>query len=238
MRTLRRVARPSPSVCDGGVGERVGGIVDEREHRRGDLVAQPVGEQRAALQHGLAVHGAGQDPDELGRDVGVEDDGHAAARGLDGAEQAGGPLGGVGRGRVDVELGRLTADREAEAGLGVAVVGGERVGAHVAGGVAPGGPDAGGGDHHALAHAVGVVGRLDAADARVGRADGPLELEGQRDLAVGGDVEQPGSVQVEVGHRHAVGLGQAEELVGGAEAGVVAGLVEDLGSTSASRLPA
>ena len=82
---------------------------------------------------------------------------------------------------------------------------------------------------HALAHGVDELGRLDAGDAGVGGLHRPLELEGQVDLLAGREVGQRRPEQVELGHGHAVGLGQAEVLVGGGEAGVVAGLGERLG---------
>ena len=44
--------------------------------------------------------------------------------------------------------------------------------------------------------------------------------------------------QVEVGHGHAVGLGQAEVLVGGGERGVVARLGERLGEDVVVEVPA
>src|SRR5581483_4905306 len=71
---------------------------------------------------------------------------------------------------------------------------------------------------------IGVVGGLDAADARVGTARDPLELDRQLDLAVRGHVDERRSVQVELRDRHAVGLGQPRVLVGCGEAGVVARL--------------
>ena len=76
-------------------------------------------------------------------------DGHEEAivpirPGLGRAEQTGGALGGVGRGGADVERARALADREAEAGLGVVALGGERVGHHEGGGLGARSPHAGG----------------------------------------------------------------------------------------------
>ena len=86
-----------------------------------DLLAEAVGEQRAALQHGLAVERVAEDAEELGGDPRVEHHGHPLGAGAARPEQAGGPLGGVGGGTCDVEIGEVPTDREAEPGLGVAV---------------------------------------------------------------------------------------------------------------------
>ena len=69
---------------------------------------------------------------------------------------------------------------------------------------------------------VDVLGRLDARDAQVGGLHRPLELDRQLDLGVGREASSGLAEQVELGHGHAVGLGQAEVLVGGGEPGVSA----------------
>ena len=64
---------------------------------------------------------------------------------------------------------------------------------------------------------------------RVGGPHRLLQLDGQVDLGLGGDLGQALAVQVEVGDGHAVGLGQAQPLVGRGEGGVVARLGQRLG---------
>ena len=51
-------------VLRGTVGKRVDRIVGERERRDGHVLAHPFGEQRSALQHGLTVERAAEDPEE------------------------------------------------------------------------------------------------------------------------------------------------------------------------------
>ncbi len=65
-----------------GVGERVGRVVDEVDERRRDLVAEPILEQAAALDDGLAVERRRDDAEELCRDERVEHDRGPARVGL------------------------------------------------------------------------------------------------------------------------------------------------------------
>ena len=226
---MRRVARPSPSWVSAPERRGVGGVVDQREQRRGDLLAHPVGERRPALEHRLAVERAGDDAEQGRRHPRLEHQGDRAAGGLDRAQQAGGALGRVVGGLGEVDVGGLAAHRHAVAGLGLVAVLGQRLHRQVADGRAPGHGDAGGGRHRPLARAVAPLRDAHADDARVAGLDGPLELERQVDLAVGGHRGQAVAPQVDVGRRHAVGLGQADPLLGLGEGGVVAGLGQHLG---------
>ena len=51
----------------GGVRQRVGRVVDQRDDRGGDLLAEAVLEQAAALGDALAVERAGDDAEEAAR---------------------------------------------------------------------------------------------------------------------------------------------------------------------------
>ena len=123
--TLRRAARPSPSMSVAVYACGLVGSSTSVTSGDGHLLAEAVGEQRAALQHRLAVERAADDAEELGGDVRVEHDGEPLARRLGGAEQPGGPLGGVARRPWRGRARRASRPtREAEAGLRlVAVVG-------------------------------------------------------------------------------------------------------------------
>ena len=63
--------QPLAVVAVGTERPLVGGIVDEGQQRRGDGVAHPVGEGRAALEHHLAVEHAADDAEQGGADVGA-----------------------------------------------------------------------------------------------------------------------------------------------------------------------
>ena len=49
MSGVRRAARPFAVEVGGAEGLRIGGVVDERDDRRRDFVAEAIGEQRAPL---------------------------------------------------------------------------------------------------------------------------------------------------------------------------------------------
>ena len=74
---------------------RVGGVVDEGEQRRGDHLADAVGERRPALQHRLAVEHAADDPEDRGGHPRLEHERDPLGGGLGRAEQAGGAEDGV-----------------------------------------------------------------------------------------------------------------------------------------------
>ena len=67
----------------------IGGIVDEREQRRGDRLADPVGERRPALEHRLAVERARHDAQQGGGHARLEHQGDHAAGRLDRARAGG-----------------------------------------------------------------------------------------------------------------------------------------------------
>ena len=83
--------------------------------------------------------------------------------------------------------------------------------------------------HGRLDGGVAVLGGLHTPDAAVGGACGALDLEGEGHLVVGGDVGQVGAVEIELGGRDTVGIGQTEVLVLGGESCVVARFGESLG---------
>ena len=145
----------------GGVGEGVGRVVDEGDQGVGHLIADPVLEHAAALRHRLTVEGARHHTEQHRRHEGVEHDGGAAAGGLGGTEQAGGPVGGITGGLGEVELVGRPADAEAETALGLVAVVGEGADADVAAVLPPGPTDAGGGGHRGFDSDVGVVGIVD-----------------------------------------------------------------------------
>ena len=122
----------------------------------------------------------------------------------------------------------MAAHREPEPGLGLVGVRRQAVGGQIAAGLAGRGRHATRCGHRRLVHRIGVVGRLHAGHTRVRGQSGPLELDCQRHLAVGGEIDQLGPVQVEGCGLDAVGLGHSCELVDAAEAGVVERLVEGL----------
>ena len=120
----RVAARGEALAVDVGrrVGERVRRVVDERDERRGDLVAEPVVEQAAPLDDGLAVERRRDDPEELRGHERIEHDGRSACDGgLRGAEQPGRPVGGLASGTVEIELVGRPPDAESESGLGLVV---------------------------------------------------------------------------------------------------------------------
>ena len=150
MSTLRRVARPSPSVSVAVKARGSVGSSTRVSDGGADLLAEAVGEQRPALQHGLAGERAAEDAEELGGDLRVEHDGDPLAGGLGGAEQAGGPVGRR-RPRPRRRRGRRArGPTEKPKPVWVSPPSlGQHVGGDVAGGLAAGGADAGGGDHGA-----------------------------------------------------------------------------------------
>ncbi len=182
MSTLRRQASPSASYRGGSVGLRIGRVVDQGERRDRDRLADPVGEQRPALEHRLTVEGAGQDAEEGGGDPRLEDNGQVRRAGLAGAEQAGGPQHGVGGRLVERQVVGRPADRVAATGLGVGPLAGDGVGRDVAAGPAGAAEDPGAGGHGRFTRRVAPVRRLDLADARIAGPYQALELEGGVDL--------------------------------------------------------
>ena len=121
---VRRVARPSPSTAVAVMAAGFGGVVDEGHERRRHLLADPVGEQRAALQH---VLGADRAKPRMPRNWAVTNGSSTTVARGDGGFVApsmrvarAGDLGGAG---LDVELAGLAPDREPEAGLGLVAVG-------------------------------------------------------------------------------------------------------------------
>ena len=146
----------------------VGGVVGDGERRRGDGLAQAARERGAAALHRVGAQGAADEADEAGRDGRVEDHGAGSRAGLSGAEQRGGALRGLAADLVGVEALGRAAHAEAEAGLLVAAVLGDRLKVGVGGGRLEGAGEPGrGGDRDPLL-LVGVDRRLDPDHALVG----------------------------------------------------------------------
>ena len=219
----QRVAPGGEALAVGGrrgVGERVGGVVDQREERRRHVLAEPVGEQRAALLHGLARQRAAEDAEQLRGDVRVEHDGDPGARPASVAPSRRVARRAASAAATDeVEVAGLAPDREAEAGLGLVALGGQAVGGDVAGG-----------------RAGSTCGcrcwspRTPSPIASTNSADSTPVMRGSAActarsssrarstfLPVGKSASD-GRNRSSSGTAHAVGLGQAEVLVGGGEA--------------------
>ena len=163
--------------------------------RRGHVLADAAGEERAALEHRLAVQRGPEDADELRRDERIEHDRHLAGGRLGGAEEPRGPLGRLPGRLLRVEVGRGAPDREAEAGVGDVAVVGQGADRQVGAGLAAGRGDAGARRHGALGLDVGVVGLVDPDPAVRGEGQ-PLELLGQSDLVRRGHRQQLVAPQV------------------------------------------
>ena len=129
---------------------------------------------------------------------------------------------------VDRQVGDLASHRQPAGDLRLAVLLGERLHHEVARAGAPPGADAGAGGDGALAERIAVHRHADAAHPGITALGGGLELEGHRHLVGGGDGRQALGPEVELGGLHAVGRGEAVELVGLAELGVVARLGQRL----------
>ena len=221
----------------GPVGQRVGRVVDQGQRRRADLLAQPLGEERPALEHGFTRQGARDDPQQHRRHPRVEHDGEVGRAGLGGAQEPGRPVDGVGGRLLQVELVGLPSDRVPAAGLGVAPLAGDGVGREMAHRPAGGGGDPGGAGDGSLHAGVAVVGRLHLPDTGIPGTDPLLELEGHGHLAVGGQVGESRSPQIERRGPNAVRRRQTHMLVGCGEGGVVPRLGQHVAKVSVVERP-
>ena len=110
----------------GGVRQRVGWVVDQRDHGVGHHIAESVLEQAAPLGDGLTVERAGDDTEEHRRHVRVEHHRHSLRRRLDRAQQPSCTIGRFLRCLRQIELVGRTADTEPEPGLAIGGEVGER----------------------------------------------------------------------------------------------------------------
>ena len=68
---VRSCRQPLAVDVGGGVGQRIGGVVDERDGLVGNLLAQAIAEQAASLDGALTVQRRADDRQELRRDEGA-----------------------------------------------------------------------------------------------------------------------------------------------------------------------
>ncbi len=218
------------AVAPGGrVGRRVGRVVHQGQQRSSDVLAQPVGKQRPTLLHRLAAEGSSHDSQELGADPRIQHHSHPTGGRLYGPQHPGGSLGCVGGGLLHIEVSRLPPQREPEAGLRLAILFSQRIGREEASGLPARRQDPGRGGHGALRDGVRVIGRLHAADARVGGPGPAFQIQGQSHLGLGRMVNQRRPVEVQLSGLHAVRLSQGAVLVRCGERQVVPGLGQNLG---------
>jgi hypothetical protein len=123
---------------------------------------------------------------------------------------------------------RVERSTASASGLGLVALTGHGLGGQVADRAPTRRGDAGAGGDGRLDGGVAPLGRLDEPDAAIPGAHHALELEGGGHLGLGVESGQLVAPDVEVGGGDPVGLGQADPLVGGGEAGVVTGFGEGL----------
>ena len=177
MRTLRRQARPSPS-CDAAPKARVsvGSSTSVTSAPATDSPMRPAKKDRPFTT--ASPDSADDDDGEQRRGhAGVEDDGAASRLCLLRTEHPRGAEHGVVHRLVGDELARSASDAEAGAGLGVGALAGNGVDGEEGRRTPPVRRDAGGRGECHFGPTVRVIGRGDLADAGIGGAGGPLELQ-------------------------------------------------------------
>ena len=223
--SLRRWARPSPSNSSAPSERASVGSSTKVSSGEAIVLADPLAERRPALDHRAAAEHAADDAEHRGGHAGLEHERDPLGRRLRGAEQARGAEHGVGGGLLDVEVAEVAADREAAGDLRLAVVHGEGLHGEVA--ACSPGPTA----RMPVLVATAPSPRPSlqiAVRTPVTRGSRPVVARSSsRARATFSSVGTDGQAlapEVELGRRHAVGLGEAVVLVGLGEGGVVAGL--------------
>src|SRR5213080_5296060 len=114
-------------------------------------MAEAAGERRAPALDRVGAQKPADEAEEARCHRGVEDDRAGARSGLLRAEERGGAIGRLAADRLGVEGGRRAAEAEAEAGLAIAAVDGDRLQVGVAGGRLEAAREPGrGGERHPL----------------------------------------------------------------------------------------
>ena len=229
----QRVAATGQALAVEALGpERAGSVGSSTTLSRGEAICSP--RRPAKGERPLSTRSPVSVPPARPTIVAASRGSSTMVRRCDGTgrrpEEAHGPGDGVVGGTFGVEATRAAGGVDAHAHLGLVAVGGQGEDRQPAGGAAAVAGDAGAGGHRALARRVVVGGGAHALHAGVAADGGPFEGERELDLGVGrerGQAVVPDQ-GVEVDRLDAVGLGQAEPLVGLAEPGVVAGLGQRL----------
>ena len=122
--------------------------------------------------------------------------------------------------------------------LGFVFAASDHGGGHIRTAVAVTHADALGGDNRRMANTVGKVDGLHQHDPRVAPVGHRLEFEGESDLGIGLKGIDRFVVKVELGHRHAIGLGEVQVGVNRAKGCVISCFAEcgidDVGVEGAS----
>ena len=178
-----------------------------------DLLAEPLGERRAAALHRVGAEHAADQADEARGDGRVEDDRAAARLGLAGADHRRPPARPPRADRLGVERRRAAAEVEAEPGLAPPSPSASACSVGVAaGGLVLAGDPGRGGDRDALV-GVGVDRLLDPGDPRVGGERRALDRERELGDLGGGPGAIEGSREPARARRLAGRLGGPGELV-------------------------